>query len=503
MSNVKTYPGFAYRQALDKTAPWIINFVATAEDLLSWVGIPRRTEKGLIGFQRLDEDKRVIRAKEFFSTPLNQSPTSLIIGIHEAAGPGDPPVKLNFFGPETDHIRKCEITVDLDSLALTDDQIRERIRNHIEARVKSDQESEDEISDESEESEDEEDDLEGEEVQDEIELGRSLLNEFLQMLSDETWFSENKDALVDYAKPATLIDGQHRIKGAELCERNIPFAVCALFNCSWAEQVFQFTVVNYTQKGIPDQFITANAALSLTGAELSELEERLVQAQVKVIEYELMRIVNFDQESAFHELVNLTTKPVSDKIGYKTMVRVAQQWYSGKNSAVQQLIANIYPEITGKKSEVKRLRLERWKNGDWGIFFKAFWREVKDRYSADASHEQGYCLWDVGHSNLMIAVVLLELQNAYLQNLGMQDEEYFQTKSGIPIEQLTAKVKDRAQKVLSYFPADVFAKPWGLKSLNTGAGRTALNSCFSNLVATKGSFKYANSALFTGKTDNT
>ena len=300
-----------------------------------------------------------------------------------------------------------------------------------------------------------------------------------------------------------LIDGQHRIKGADLAERDIPFTVCAMYDCPWPEQVFQFTVVNYTQKGIPDQFITANAALSLTGKELHDLEDRLVQAQVKVIEYELMRIVNFDTDSPFHDLINLTQVQRSDKIGYKTMVRVAKSWYSGSNDAVKQIIDNIYPDITGKKSEVKRARIERWKRDDWGKFFKLFWKEVNYAYKNVPSHVSGAYLWDVGQSNLMIAVTLLELQEAFLTNLGAQDEEYFQPKTIEPVDELLTKVKDRAAKFLNYFPPDLFGRKWGLQSLNTGAGREALRSCFRGLVDKKGQFKYANSSLITGKTDPT
>src|SRR5690606_20727328 len=138
-----------------------------------------------------------------------------------------------------------------------------------------------------------EEDVESEGGEPEIELGRSLLTMMRDRLKDSDWCSEHIGELRDIAKPATVIDGQHRIKGAELCERGIPFAVCALVDCTWAEQVFQFTVVNYTAVGIPDQFITANAALSLTKSELDSLRPRLVQAGVKVVEYELMRVVNF------------------------------------------------------------------------------------------------------------------------------------------------------------------------------------------------------------------
>ena len=98
----------------------------------------------------------------------------------------------------------------------------------------------------------------------ELELGRSVLSDLADSLDDPAWLEDgdNANAVLDMAKPATIIDGQHRLLGADATERGIPFSVVALVDCPWAEQVFQFTVVNYTAKGIPDQFITANAALS-------------------------------------------------------------------------------------------------------------------------------------------------------------------------------------------------------------------------------------------------
>jgi hypothetical protein len=496
------YNGFAYRQATDPDAPWIVSFVTTAEQLRHWVGIPRRSEKGLVGFQRLDEDSRVERAKQFFSVAQNQSPTALIVGIHKPSEEKFRVVELKIDPTSTGPVRSCEITVNFDDTALSDDDIKGIIRTQTEARLRDSEVSEDptdEIEDESDDVVPADDELADVVDDAEIELGKSMLRSLLSNLDDQNWFTSNREALLDYAKPATLIDGQHRVKGAELCERGIPFTVCALFDCPWSEQVFQFTVVNYTQKGIPDQFITANAALSLTASELDKLEDRLVQAQVKVVEYEIMRVVNFDPTSPFRDLINLSARPASDKIGYKTMVRAAKSWYSGQNDAVQQILQNIYPDITGKRSEVRRLRIDRWKEGDWGDFFKIFWNEVFRRFAAEPSHVEGHRLWDVGNSNLMIAVVLLELQASFLGNLDQQDEEYFHVRSNDPKGEMLSKIQDRAVKFLKNFPPELFAAKWKTKSLNTGAGRIALSDCFSEMIKKKGAFRFANSALVTGR----
>lgn len=503
-----SYQGIAYRQAVDPKSPWIVSFVAPAEELLSWVGIPRRSERGLVGFQRLDEEGRVTRAKDFFTQPQNQSPTALILGIHRPPQENNRVVTLEMIKEIGRDIWECRLNINFDGSKISNSEIKDLIERQIRSRLDEAEEKNieaDDVDDQDSTDVDgsiEDGDDDATDSQDgDIELGRSLLMDLLGKLQTDEWISLNREALLDLAKPATLIDGQHRIKGADKCEREIPFAVCALYDCSWAEQVFQFTVVNYTQKGIPDQFITANAALSLTATELGQLEDRLVQAQVKVIEYELMRVVNFDPTSPFFDLINLTPSPVADKIGYKTMVRVAKTWYGGRNDAVKMIIDKIYPEIRGRKSQVAKARLDKWKEGDWGIFFIAFWSAVKKKYGNASSHVDGKRLWDVGYSNLMIAVVLLELQEHFLQNLGAQDEVYFQTKTENPIEELKTRVADRTEKFVEWFSEDLFARKWKTTSLNTGAGRASLQDCFQNLIKKKGNFKYASSMLVTGKTD--
>src|SRR5687767_8384759 len=86
----QTYRGLAYRQATSKGAPWLVTFVAIAEDITAWVGIPRRSsDKSLVGFQRLEDQTRAEKAQKFFEDPNNQSPTALIVGIHQMA-PGIP-----------------------------------------------------------------------------------------------------------------------------------------------------------------------------------------------------------------------------------------------------------------------------------------------------------------------------------------------------------------------------------------------------------------------------
>jgi hypothetical protein len=539
------YEGLAYRQSPVPEAPWTASLVVPAEELLSWAAIPRRQESHLLGFQRAATPARVEAARDFFQIPENQSPTALIVGLN----PIERNRKFKFELEETDvpgrpGVRRCKLTI-LDetwaetSLATLAGQVADNLRGRLELEPENpDDDDEEELGADLdgvtgstfasdtpsapapretalealvvENGDEEEEEEEGEggggsEAPPEVELGQSVLGKLARLLEDTAWVEDHSELVRDLAKPATIIDGQHRVLGAAECERMIPFTVCALIDCPWPEQVFQFTVVNYTAQGIPDQFITANAALSLTGTELRGLETRLVQAGVKVVEYELMRIVNFDKRSPFHELVNLAEKKDLTKIGYKTMVRIANMWHKGKNPVISaSLLPNLYPDIKGSKRVYRRESLTRWQAVDWGDFFVAFWQAVREVYVDCESHDYAHHLWDVGHSQLMIAIVLHEVQAAFMENLAAQDPTFFEvdkTDSDVARTQLLAKVRSRAGTFFrSNLPCEFFAREWKTKSLSTGAGRIALNDAIGEMVKSRGKWVYANSGLVSGKT---
>lgn len=225
-------------------------------------------------------------------------------------------------------------------------------------------------------------------------------------------------------------------------------------DCPWSEQVFQFTVINYTAKGIPDQFITANASLSLTEAELVTLKERFTQAGVRVREYDLMQIVQFDERSPFRNLINLSEKADSSKIGYKTMIRVAKGWHDAKSQGLQLVLSKLYPEIQGRSAKAKKERLEKWRGDDWGNFFLDFWNTIYEHYKNHPSHEDGFNLWEVGHSNLIIAIVLFEFQEVFFQfSLNSLEPEDFEEGD---TEGIQRKLKQRAKNFAERIPAEFF-----------------------------------------------
>ena len=501
------YHGVAYRQSGAPDAPWIASLVASAEEILKWASIPRRTERNLLGFQRAADESRITKASQFFSEPANQSPTALIVGVHPDT---DGQIKFELLDEiGTSSQRRFKLSID-ESRSQSDDLliIANRLREQFATRLFETEASRLEPRDTSDELDEIEDDLDGEEDGEEddgqdVELGDSVLSRLYELLGEHEWVSQNEEVVRDLAKPATIIDGQHRVLGAARLERGIPFTVCALLDCTWPEQVFQFTVVNYTSKPIPDQFITANAALSLTEDELQSLQGRLIQAGVKVVEYELMRVVNFDSESPFFNLVNLSEAGSnSNVIGYKTMVRVAKAWYGTKSDLIKVgLLPNLYPEISGPQAAVNREKAAKWQSDDWGRYFIAFWDVVREELGEKSSGTAGSVLWDVGQSQLMIAVVLERLQASFIDNLSRQAQSFFELTAATDEdahEEMLANIKSYAKTFMSYFPPAFFATPWGTSSLNTGAGKKLLDTALDELVKKKGKWQWKTSSLVTG-----
>ena len=74
----------------------------------------------------------------------------------------------------------------------------------------------------------------------------------------------------ELAKPALLVDGQHRLFGTAGIEEDIPLLVVAMLEASPQEQAFQFIVINNKSVKVPTQTVKSIIA------DFSQLEESLI-----------------------------------------------------------------------------------------------------------------------------------------------------------------------------------------------------------------------------------
>jgi hypothetical protein len=479
------YTALAFRQ--QNNSPIEVAFVAHSLDILEWAGVPRKSDEMLTGYQRFLNRHRINQdIVPYFQEPKNCSPTAVIVALRKDAGLGRCLLENANIGPGELITTKLVIEVDEDSLET--DSVFEAALRYVNSRLGTqeafpslDEGPEEEPFDEEELEEEEEEADEGDDSEDTINLGSKTLMSLRDMLDDRNNWSrhEFRQAISDFVKPALIIDGQHRVYGAaKIGAKGLPFIVCGLYDPSWEEQVFQFTVVNLRPRRIPPSVITSIAALSLTRSELDRLESRLTQAGVKMAEVTMMSLVAYDDKSPFASMIEMHIRDSEgrgDHLGYGAMKRIAKIWYRGSRKSLTLIAKNLFAtnNITTARKEWRESRA-------WFEFFCLFWGEVRDRHPAD--------LWEKSPNNrLLIGAHLWALQEAILTSADGQVPSHWKIKDDeIPYEERLEHLRGRFREILGEalkcFPVELWTRPWTKASQDTNAGRKDLADIFKKFI---------------------
>jgi hypothetical protein len=477
--NPPSYEVFAFRQ--QKNSPIQLAFVAPAGQVMSWAGVPRKSDELLTGYQRFLDDVRIkTEVLPFFQNPMNCSPTAAIVALRKNAGMNGCDLRFHDGSDDVGQGVVKPATLIINQIHYSDDsdQIFEDALAYVKERLAFEA-SEPDDNDEGEISEDDLDIDSDDEQEEPIHLGSETLVRMKKLLEDKSNWNrkEFRDAIADYVKPAFLIDGQHRIAAAaKLGKEGLPFMLCGLFDASWEEQVFHFTVVNLKPKKIPPNLITSIAALSLTRTEQVNLETRLENAGVRMWEVSLMSQVSFNKISPFYEKVDMSvgSKNQSLKLGYGSMKRVASVWYRCSYTVLTR-IARILSET---KSDQKAKR--NWKDeGLWFDFFRAFWSEVRDSYSE--------ILWQKQEGNrLFNGATLWALQESMLQAMSVFPASTWTIEESLEGEQrseeLQKKFRSAVSELMVNFPEKLWTDSWTRPSQDTTPGRSELAELFSTFI---------------------
>lgn len=472
------YQGLAFRQ--QEASPIQVSFVAHAEEIMEWAGIPRKSDEFLAGFQRFRDDQRVDQEiLPFFQDPKNCSPTAIIVALRKESGIGG--ARLSAVPMQPGQILAAQITITLDDQKLASDDIFEAASSYVNSRLRREPApSETMAREEDEDLDDEEDDEAdtGEFVSgnENIHLGSATLARLKQLLDDRSnWTNRNfRNAIVDFVKPAFLIDGQHRVAAAaKIGPKGLPFIVCGLYDPAWEEQVFQFTVVNLKPRKISPALITSIAALSLTKTEQSELEGRLQQAGVRMAEVTIMSLVAHDDQSPFAGLVNLAVGDPgssSDLLGYGAMKRIAKVWYRAHRTSLTNIALQLF-----STTSISQARSKWQADRAWFDFFCTFWRTIKEHYSAD--------LWKKSEGNhLFVGATLYAFQEALLGGADGQLRSIWALPDEMAPDQRSRESQKQFRSVieahLSYFPEEMWTIRWAKSGQDTSAGRNELVKLF-------------------------
>jgi hypothetical protein len=476
----------------------LVTFCASADDIKRWGGVPAKTTAFHGGFQRA-LGNRYLKIQSFFNDG-QASPTSIVVAFRQGAlkvtSLGYPPGWVDPTSltqrPEFCHLAFDVEYADLDSASL--DELRSRVLAMLGARLiapANEQESdstdpEEEETEAVDEIEATEEEISGDGEQ-ELDVGQSKLRRFYDFISDEaavaSWLAteskkqddvrkKEKKTLADQEalratpeeqlkyllgsllRPAMIVDGQHRVWGANASEEApITFTVCAIKDADWIEQVFQFVVLNRLAKPISPGFLTSILNTSLTNAEVGQIEKRLDAIGIVNTDRVIMKFLNHDTRSPFHGLIaepgEVAGVDNRGKLSDKGMIRLAKRWLNVRKSKKE---VEMFQRAIGAKN-LGAARKEWEKYEVWVPYFYTFWRAIKARYEKEGVWEK------TEGTHLLYIVTMHAMQEMFLEKKAEADSKF------VDLDDFKAQVE-------AYF-ADVpsgFFRGWKATGLQSGDG---------------------------------
>jgi hypothetical protein len=504
MSNTKTkkfsYIGELYRQGSSEIE--LISFCASANDIYSWGGVPAKTERFHGGFQRaLGERHKKI--KKFFDDG-QASPTCIVVAFREGALTmtqlGFPPA-----WPKKDALNNHPnfVNIGFEFEALDEDSslehLRQRVRELLSPRLEdskteelvdsTEEEPTDEAYEGSEDDAEEVDEEEESDDSDELDVGQGKLLTFFNFIdSDEqidAWLRKEtarydelkakpklnkkersfieftptqklKSLLISLLRPATIVDGQHRVWGAYYSDESpILFNVCAIKDTSWIEQVFQFVVLNKLAKPISTSFLTGLLNTSLTNKEVGEIEDRFEPIGIKNTDRKIVKYLNYESQSPFAGMIaeagEIAGVDNSGRLSDKGMISLAKRWKSISGNKNSLELEMFLPALgVNTKAEARR----KWNRYEtWTEYFFAFWQTMKNKYERDG-------IWIKADKHYLLYIVTMHaMQDLFIENQSEGDTRF----EGI--EDFVKKVELFFYKVPS-----TFFQGWEATGLQSGDG---------------------------------
>ncbi len=470
-------------------------FVAEAEQIVDWGGVPRKSADFMKGFQRALDDTRASKITEFFEDAENISPTAIVVAFK--------PERIKILPLDLDHDEidnslgepvLIEVLLD-DFEKLSTEELAAKVSAFLKEELNGNGADEDNADDDDDDDEDDSDEDDSDEDVREtlgLSIGASHLKRFVKNLDSSDWLSDRKaenelllrDTLIDLLKPATIVDGQHRAFGTADAELGIPFSVVALVDTDWKEEVFQFVVINQRAKPIKTEFLSAIISSSLSGKDITQLKSRLEQAGVDLDSTQIMDLVHSHEESPFYQMIDYKVEGAEGKLPYSGMLTSAKRFRSLSTHNPKIKYAAFFKQIFADFCEGRTLQQKKteWKTKiKWFECFSTFWGIVREQL-ASGDHAD---LWEPG-TNLLKVVTIQELQNMFLEWLFNQRDSV----------STRADVEAAARKFLQYLKPRFFTTKWEATSLQSDTGRDILREALEAALG-DASYKY-NDRLFRG-----
>lgn len=463
----------------------LILFGAKASEIEQWAGIPQKKTLNpgsaeTTGFQRTENQTRLRQLSNFYQNKENVVQNNLICSLRKLEG-----CKVEFStNEESQMVGKLKIEFPnfytapwIDLFALLRDSLESRIGSitvdksspkYLEMKSQVGL-----ISDEIEDAGENFDDDSGDGIEAAI-YEESHLNDFLEDVAirhellkeiDESeiegdrFLGFDRVSLMSFLLPVTLVDGQHRLKGAVLAaeaianenkdegialmendcsadevfnqlkakySRELP--VSLLMEDEPKEQVFQFVVINQKATPIGKSLLGTIISTTLTADEMEAVNERLLASGIALDDARAITWAARNSSSPFYGLVERGTQ--SEK---KDLL----QWN------VMGSLINIFRELRGGKLfHAKNDYAKRWKDkllissdlvasedineafkewssldGPWQKVFIAFWKKVKQELSQDENESRHNYWGNTRKSNIFNKISLTILASDFFKYL--------------------------------------------------------------------------------------
>lgn len=476
---------------------------APAKVLVQWAGIPRKGWRLRMLYQRWITPKRQRELADFWTraaTPHRESgqeyilgPTAITLAAQEPLQFQDGRLLLKYTSP-----------VDLDADPINNLQrLAKIVLPRVELRLADDQREELEAF--------------GLQPLDEMPpTNHDYVFEFAiqltQMVKDPQWFVDENSiedvevremvtSLEALCRPALVVDGQHRLLGAAKANVDVRLPCVVMPNCDWAEQIYQFIVINEKAEKVDSSLLTDIFGSSLTRPEQKHIRDRLARARVDVEARIAAVVANREDESPFKDMVKLAIggTGASQQLAYITerTIRLLIDGSSSRDSrgwrSDDEFFSSfIHPRIPD------RAEWEAWTSGLWRPYWFSFWSTVRDFYNDQASKEsqngENATLWSQRSlSNLTKAVTLRLLQRLFIEKMVENVEDVERVKDLLvdALGEEAAAVQLKAKRLevalpsledfpefvvenfLNYIPVRIFTREWK-KSLDDPQGREEL-----------------------------
>ena len=486
-----SYIGQQYTQG--KSPLELITFCADASDVYRWGGVPSKNQSFHGGFQRA-LNSRYQKIVSYFNNG-QASPGAIVIAFRtntlNVTNLGLPNAWPNRDLTSTPNFVHIEFESE-DDQNLDLQQLISRVRVLVEqrpgfasmsadAQVQEDSSDDSDISSVSQESDESE--------EDDIDVGESKLRIFYDFIGDQNriddWIKREEErirkikekkspskeereeikltprekleeTLKSLIRPAMIVDGQHRINGAnESQSEGIIFTICAIKDADWVEQVFQFVVLNKMAKPISKDFLTELLNSSLTNDEILDIDSRLETIGIKNADRKIYKLVNHHPDSPFMDLVAEASEVSgSEKVGrlsQQGMLSLARRWVNISGAKKTSEIQCFQHYLNAKNLGEAR---SKWSENDqWSTLFFAFWAEVKALYAPQQ-------IWVKQEKYHLLYIVTLQ---------AMQDH-FIQVKASAMVK--FTDLEDFRNQVREFFTCvpSTFFQNWTVSGLQSGNG---------------------------------